>query len=61
MIYLIYPSFLGAVYVPTPMKRVRRMLDIAQVGPDDVVYDMGSGDGRIIIKGIWSKIGWIRG
>ena len=49
MIYLIYPSFLGAVYVPTPMKSVRRMLEIAQVGPDDVVYDMGSGDGRIII------------
>jgi len=49
MIYLIYPSFLGAVYVPTPMKRVRRMLEIANVGPDDVVYDMGSGDGRIII------------
>ena len=49
MIYLVYPSFLGAVYVPTPMKRVRRMLEIANVGPDDVVYDMGSGDGRIII------------
>ena len=49
MIYLVYPSFLGAVYVPTPMKRVRRMLEIANVGPEDVVYDMGSGDGRIII------------
>ena len=49
MVYLIYPSFIGAVYVPTPIKSVRRMLEIAGVGPDDVVYDMGSGDGRIII------------
>ncbi len=25
------------------------MLEIAQVGPEDVVYDLGSGDGRIVI------------
>jgi precorrin-6B methylase 2 len=48
-IWLIYPSFIGAIYVPTPMKNVHRMLEIAEVGPDDVLYDMGSGDGRIII------------
>jgi precorrin-6B methylase 2 len=47
--WLIYPSFIGAVYVPTPMKNVHRMLEIAKVGPNDILYDMGSGDGRIII------------
>ena len=36
-------------YVPTPEKVVERMLEIAQVGPNDVVYDLGSGDGRIVI------------
>jgi len=36
-------------FVPTPEKVVERMLDIAQVGPNDVVYDLGSGDGRIVI------------
>jgi ubiquinone/menaquinone biosynthesis C-methylase UbiE len=36
-------------YVPTPDKVVERMLEIAQVGPNDVVYDLGSGDGRIVI------------
>jgi ubiquinone/menaquinone biosynthesis C-methylase UbiE len=36
-------------YVPTPEKVVERMLDIAQVGPNDLVYDLGSGDGRIVI------------
>jgi SAM-dependent methyltransferase len=36
-------------YEPTPMNVVRAMLELAEVGPDDVVYDLGSGDGRIPI------------
>ena len=36
-------------YEPTPMPVVRAMLDLAKVGPGDVVYDLGSGDGRIVI------------
>lgn len=38
-----------APYVPTPPAIVRAMLTIAHAGPDDVVYDLGSGDGRIVI------------
>jgi hypothetical protein len=37
------------VYVPTPQDVVDEMLAIASVGPDDVLYDLGSGDGRIPI------------
>jgi len=36
-------------YVPTPWKVVGAMLGMAQVGPDDFVIDLGSGDGRIVI------------
>jgi tRNA G37 N-methylase Trm5 len=36
-------------YVPTPQEVVDRMLDLAQVKKDDVVYDLGSGDGRIVV------------
>jgi SAM-dependent methyltransferase len=36
-------------YVPTPVPVVERMLELAEVGKDDVVYDLGSGDGRIPI------------
>ena len=36
-------------YVPTPEELVDVMLDMARVGKDDVVYDLGSGDGRLII------------
>lgn len=36
-------------FVPTPMNVVEAMLDIAKVGPNDFVIDLGSGDGRINI------------
>jgi ribosomal protein L11 methylase PrmA len=38
-----------APYVPTPPDVVDRMLRLARVGPGDVVYDLGCGDGRIVI------------
>lgn len=36
-------------YVPTPQHVVDEMLRIGQVGGDDLLYDLGSGDGRIVI------------
>lgn len=36
-------------YVPTPLDVVRQMLRMAEVGPADTVYDLGSGDGRIVV------------
>ncbi len=36
-------------YEPSPFPVVRAMLELANVGPNDVVYDLGSGDGRIVI------------
>lgn len=36
-------------YVPTQHELVKRMLDLAEVRPGDVVYDLGCGDGRIVI------------
>jgi len=41
---------LDAPYVSTPQPVVDAMLRMAEVGPDDVVYDLGCGDGRIIIS-----------
>jgi tRNA G37 N-methylase Trm5 len=38
-----------APYVPTPQDVVERMLTLAQVGPKDVVVDLGSGDGRLVV------------
>ena len=64
-LFLIHASFFGlltflilystandAPYVPTPMNIVRAMLKFAEVGPDDVVYDLGCGDGRILFTAV---------
>jgi len=37
------------MYLPTADPSVHGMLELAKVGPDDTVYDLGCGDGRIVI------------
>jgi SAM-dependent methyltransferase len=37
------------VFVPTPNDVVMKMLDLAKVGKGDLVYDLGCGDGRIVV------------
>jgi uncharacterized protein (TIGR03000 family) len=39
-------------WVPTPPEVVKAMLELAGVGKDDVVYDLGCGDGRIVIAAV---------
>jgi SAM-dependent methyltransferase len=38
-----------APFVPTPPEVVNRMLDLAEIKHGDVLYDLGSGDGRIVV------------
>lgn len=40
----------GGPYLPSPDAVVERMLELAGVGADDIVYDLGSGDGRLVIE-----------
>jgi SAM-dependent methyltransferase len=58
----IYPGSHGredaadlAPYVPTPPEVVASMIEIAAIGPDDVVYDLGCGDGRMVIAAAKSR------
>jgi SAM-dependent methyltransferase len=37
-------------FVPTPPEVIDRMFEMARVGPGDLLYDLGSGDGRIVIR-----------
>ncbi len=37
------------IWIPTPDRLVQRMLQLARIQPDDVVADLGSGDGKIVI------------
>ncbi len=38
-----------APFVATPLPVVRRMLTLAEIKPGEIVYDLGSGDGRVVI------------
>ncbi len=51
-ISVLWPWAIGAAWTPTPMPIVRRMLTMAGVNKDDLLYDLGCGDGRIIITAV---------
>jgi len=42
--------YILAPYVPTPEEVVHRMLELTELTRNDVVYDLGCGDGRIVIE-----------
>ena len=46
---LVSTSTKGAPWVPTSRQVVHRMLSMAEVKPGEVVYDLGCGDGRVLI------------
>ncbi len=46
---VLWPFFAGAPWVPMPIRMARRMLQLAEVQPGETVYDLGAGDGRVVI------------
>ena len=44
----LWPFFFGAPWVPMPLAKARRMLQLANVRKGETVYDLGSGDGRVL-------------
>jgi SAM-dependent methyltransferase len=51
VMYFVFGSFaFGAGYQPTYARAVRRMLDLAEVGPKDRFYDLGAGTGAILFR-----------
>jgi SAM-dependent methyltransferase len=50
-VYFVFGSFLfGAGYEPTYRRAVDTMLRLAEVGPNDLVYDLGAGTGAIVFR-----------
>ena len=47
-----WSAVIGAGFEPTSRNLVTKMLEMAEIGPDDVLYDFGSGDGRIVIEAV---------
>lgn len=48
LVLLVHLFFLSAPYVPTGRKEIAIMMDLAKIAKGDTVYDIGSGDGRIL-------------
>lgn len=51
-IWILWTEIFGAGWSPTPMESVKAMLRLANVNPNDVLYDLGAGDGRIITTAV---------
>ena len=49
LVSVLWTNRTGAPWVPTPMSKVHKMLEMAGAGPGDLVYDLGCGDGRTIV------------
>jgi hypothetical protein len=46
------PDKIWVIYVPTPPEVVEAMCKLGKIGKGDVVYDIGCGDGRMVIHGV---------
>ena len=59
---LAYASLSAAPWVPLFKKDVRRMINLAKLKPGEVIYDLGAGDGRILLECVKQKqvraVGW---
>jgi SAM-dependent methyltransferase len=49
IVSILWPGLRGAPWYPTSLRTVRKMLDLAKVGPGDRIYDLGCGDGRTLV------------
>ncbi len=47
-IWLLVPMFFGTPFVPTRAKRIQKALQLAGLRPNETLYDLGSGDGRVL-------------
>jgi SAM-dependent methyltransferase len=47
--WILVPAVYGLPPVPTRFSRIRKALKLVNLQPDEVLYDLGSGDGRVLI------------
>ena len=49
LLWILVPARYGLPLVPTRLDRIRKALNLANLQADEVLYDLGSGDGRVLI------------
>ncbi len=48
-LYILVPPFFGPPSVPTKYERIRKALKLARLHPGETLYDLGAGDGRVLV------------
>jgi len=48
-LWILIPSFYGLPWVPTRESRIRKALELAKLQPGETLYDLGAGDGRVLL------------
>lgn len=49
LLWFFYSNFLGAEFYPTTRRKMKKMMEYAALRKNDVAYDLGCGDGRLVI------------
>ena len=49
LLWILVPAFYGLPSVPTKPDRIRKALKLVSLQPDEVLYDLGAGDGRVLL------------
>lgn len=49
ILWIVVPIVTGLPWIPTHRPRIRKALDLAQIQPDETLFDLGAGDGRVLI------------
>ena len=48
-LWLLVPALYGLPWIPTREARIRRALELADLRPGETLYDLGAGDGRVLV------------
>lgn len=50
LLWILVPALYGLPPVPTKPERIRKALKLANLQPNEVLYDLGAGDGRVLLQ-----------
>lgn len=49
LLWILIPAFYGLPSIPTKPERIRKALKLVNLQPDEVLYDLGAGNGRVLL------------
>ena len=49
LLWILVPAFYGLPSIPTKPDRIRKALKLAELQTDEILYDLGAGDGRVLL------------